>query len=104
MRGQGGDVRQLRGRPVRGVCSAFCAAAFSTGMGCEQYQAFGRVLLGSSKDAFERAEGRFSATETVVRRDTVRCVGIDTFAKVCVAWLFAERLLYVDWIEERTLS
>ena len=44
------------------------------------------------------------ATETVVRRDTVRCVGIDTFAKVYGAWLFAERLLYVDWIEERTLS
>jgi hypothetical protein len=29
---------------------------------------------------------------------------IDTFAKVDGAWLFAERLLYVDWIEERTLS
>jgi hypothetical protein len=28
----------------------------------------------------------------------------DTFAKVDGAWLFAERLLYVDWIEERTLS
>ena len=28
----------------------------------------------------------------------------DTFAKVEGAWLFAERLLYVDWIEERALS
>jgi SnoaL-like domain len=28
----------------------------------------------------------------------------DTFVKVDRAWLFAERLLYVDWIEERTLS
>ena len=29
---------------------------------------------------------------------------LDTFAKVNGAWLFAERRLYVDWIEERTLS
>ena len=28
----------------------------------------------------------------------------DTFVKVDSAWLFAERLLYVDWIEERDLS
>jgi hypothetical protein len=28
----------------------------------------------------------------------------DTFAKVDGAWLFAERKLYVDWIEERALS
>src|SRR6202049_1151022 len=28
----------------------------------------------------------------------------DTFAKIDGAWLFAERLLYVDWIEERVLS
>jgi hypothetical protein len=28
----------------------------------------------------------------------------DTFAKIDGAWLFAERLLYVDWIEERQLS
>jgi ketosteroid isomerase-like protein len=28
----------------------------------------------------------------------------DTFAKSGGAWLFAERLLYVDWIEERLLS
>jgi hypothetical protein len=28
----------------------------------------------------------------------------DTFVKVDEAWLFAERLLYVDWIEERILS
>ncbi len=28
----------------------------------------------------------------------------DTFVKVDGAWLFAERLLYVDWIEERDLS
>ena len=27
----------------------------------------------------------------------------DTFAKIDGAWLFAERLLYVDWIEERAL-
>jgi SnoaL-like domain len=27
----------------------------------------------------------------------------DTFVKAGGAWLFAERLLYVDWIEERTL-
>ena len=28
----------------------------------------------------------------------------DTFVKVDDAWLFAERLLYVDWIEQRDLS
>ena len=28
----------------------------------------------------------------------------DMFVKVDGAWLFAERLLYVDWIEERVLS
>jgi hypothetical protein len=28
----------------------------------------------------------------------------DTFVKVDRVWLFAERLLYVDWIEERALS
>jgi hypothetical protein len=28
----------------------------------------------------------------------------DTFVKVDGAWLFADRLLYVDWIEERALS
>ncbi len=28
----------------------------------------------------------------------------DTFAKIGGAWLFAERLLYVDWLEERPLS
>ena len=28
----------------------------------------------------------------------------DTFVKIDGAWLFAERLLYVDWIEERSLS
>ena len=28
----------------------------------------------------------------------------DTFLKVDGAWLFAERLLYVDWIEERAMS
>src|SRR6202047_493194 len=27
----------------------------------------------------------------------------DTFAKIDGAWLFAERLLYVDWLEERAL-
>jgi hypothetical protein len=27
----------------------------------------------------------------------------DTFVKMNAAWLFAERLLYVDWIEERAL-
>ena len=28
----------------------------------------------------------------------------DTFAKIDSEWLFAERLLYVDWSEERALS
>jgi hypothetical protein len=29
---------------------------------------------------------------------------LDTFVKLDGAWLFAERRLYVDWLEERTLS
>ena len=29
---------------------------------------------------------------------------LDTFVKMDGAWLFAERRLYVDWLEERTLS
>jgi hypothetical protein len=29
---------------------------------------------------------------------------LDTFVKLDGDWLFAERLLYVDWLEERTLS
>jgi ketosteroid isomerase-like protein len=29
---------------------------------------------------------------------------LDAFAKVDGEWLFAERLLYVDWLEERALS
>jgi ketosteroid isomerase-like protein len=29
---------------------------------------------------------------------------LDSFAKVDGAWLFAERLLYVDWLEQRALS
>jgi hypothetical protein len=29
---------------------------------------------------------------------------MDTFVKVDGAWLFAERRLYVDWLDERTLS
>jgi hypothetical protein len=29
---------------------------------------------------------------------------LDTFVKTDGAWLFAERLLYVDWTEERALS
>jgi hypothetical protein len=28
----------------------------------------------------------------------------DTFVKMDAEWLFAERLLYVDWLEERALS
>ena len=28
---------------------------------------------------------------------------LDTFVKMDGAWLFAERLLYVDWLEERTI-
>jgi hypothetical protein len=28
---------------------------------------------------------------------------LDTFAKTGGAWLFAERLLYVDWLEERSM-
>jgi len=33
---------------------------------------------------------------------SLRC--LDTFVKVDGAWLFAERRLYVNWLEERTLS
>ena len=29
---------------------------------------------------------------------------LDTFVKIDGAWLFAERLLYVDWMDERALS
>jgi len=29
---------------------------------------------------------------------------LDTFVKIDGAWLFAERLLYVDWLEERALQ
>ena len=29
---------------------------------------------------------------------------VDTFVKIDGAWFFAERLLYVDWLEERSLS
>ena len=29
---------------------------------------------------------------------------LDTFVKIDGTWLFAERLLYVDWLEERSLS
>jgi len=29
---------------------------------------------------------------------------VDTYVKTGGAWLFAERLLYVDWLEERPLS
>src|SRR5712671_7981021 len=29
---------------------------------------------------------------------------LDTFAKTDGAWLFSERLLYVDWVDERALS
>ena len=29
---------------------------------------------------------------------------LDTFVKLDGAWLFAERRLYVDWIDERELS
>jgi SnoaL-like protein len=29
---------------------------------------------------------------------------LDTFVKMDGAWLFAERLLYVDWLEKRALS
>lgn len=28
---------------------------------------------------------------------------LDTFARIAGTWLFAERLLYVDWVEQRTL-
>ena len=28
----------------------------------------------------------------------------DTFVKIDGAWLYAERLLYVDWVDERSLS
>jgi ketosteroid isomerase-like protein len=29
---------------------------------------------------------------------------VDTFVKIDGAWFFSERLLYVDWLEERSLS
>ena len=29
---------------------------------------------------------------------------LDTFAKIDGAWLFAERLLYVDWLDERVMT
>jgi hypothetical protein len=29
---------------------------------------------------------------------------LDTFVKASGAWLFSERLLYVDWVDERALS
>jgi hypothetical protein len=29
---------------------------------------------------------------------------LDAFVKIDRTWLFAERLLYVDWLEERALS
>jgi ketosteroid isomerase-like protein len=29
---------------------------------------------------------------------------LDTFAKIDGTWLFAQRLLYVDWLEQRALS
>jgi hypothetical protein len=29
---------------------------------------------------------------------------LDTFVKLDAAWLFSERILYVDWLEERALS
>jgi hypothetical protein len=29
---------------------------------------------------------------------------VDTFVKTDGAWLFSERLLYVDWVDERALS
>jgi len=29
---------------------------------------------------------------------------LDTFVKIDGAWLFSERCLYVDWMEERALS
>jgi ketosteroid isomerase-like protein len=29
---------------------------------------------------------------------------LDTFVKIGGSWLFAERLLYVDWVDERPLS
>jgi hypothetical protein len=29
---------------------------------------------------------------------------LDTFVKIDGVWLFAERLLYVDWVDERALS
>ena len=29
---------------------------------------------------------------------------LDTFVKIDGAWLFAERLLYVDWLEERAMA
>jgi hypothetical protein len=40
-----------------------------------------------------------------VRRSMVAYLRyLDTFAKIDGTWLFVERLLYVDWLEERVLS
>src|ERR1700752_95360 len=40
-----------------------------------------------------------------MRRLTVASLRyLDTFVKIDGAWLFAERLLYVDWVDERALS
>jgi hypothetical protein len=57
--------------------------------------------------ASSKAHG--SAVKMTIEDDQ-RCLMIaalrylDTFVKADGAWLFAERLLYVDWLEERALS
>jgi SnoaL-like domain len=58
-----------------------------------------------------RATGEaYCLAHHVFMKDEKRCLMLaslrylDTFAKKDGAWLFAERLLYVDWLEERPLS
>ena len=59
----------------------------------------------------DRATGEAYCLAHHVRIDGERCRlmlaslrYLDTFVKIDGAWLFAERLLYVDWLEERPLS
>jgi hypothetical protein len=40
----------------------------------------------------------------VAAAGAMRDQDLDTFVKTGGAWLFSERLLYVDWVDERALS
>jgi hypothetical protein len=59
------------------------------------------MLLGSRKALISKARG-------VLARHSRLMVAslryLDTFVKTNGGWLFAERLLYVDWLDERALS